>query len=331
MSGVQSVSVAKDEADIRLDRWFKRHFPDLNHGSLEKMLRKGQVRVDGARAKANQRMRPGQVVRVPPLGPPPSPDGKEKGRPPVSEHDAAFIQGLVIYKDNELIALNKPPGLAVQGGSKTTRHVDGMLDALRFGSDHRPRLVHRLDRDTSGVLVVARSAAAAAKLGRAFQGHDVEKMYWALVIGYPEHSGGTISAALVKSGPDGHERMEWDEEKGKKAITDYRVVSTAGEKVTWLELMPQTGRTHQLRAHCVLIKTPIVGDQKYTMKHDHPDQQIDLQDGLLADVADQMCLHARQITLNLPGRKPLTITAPLPKHMAGAFKDLGFSESEAEI
>lgn len=331
MTGVQQVSVAEDEADVRLDRWFKRHFPDLNHGGLEKLLRTGQIRVDGARAKSNHRMKPGQVVRVPPLGSRPGQDETRAIRPALSDEDADFIQGLVIHKDKDLIALNKPPGLAVQGGSKTTRHVDGMLDALQFDSDERPRLVHRLDRDTSGVLIIARSAQAAAKLGRAFQGHDIEKTYWCLVIGFPEHPAGTISAALVKSGPEGRERMQWDEEKGKKAVTDYRVISTAGEKITWLELMPQTGRTHQLRAHCAIIKTPIVGDKKYAVKHDHPEQEIDLRDGLLADVADQLCLHARELTLNLPGRKPLTITAPLPKHMSAAFRDLGFSESEARI
>lgn len=331
MSGVQQVSVTEDEADIRLDRWFKRHFPDLSHGGLEKLLRKGQVRVDGARAKSNQRMEPGQVVRVPPLGPPQKKTEAKATRATLSDADIAFMRSLVLYKDSDLIALNKPAGLAVQGGTKTTRHVDGLLDALQFDGMERPRLVHRLDRDTSGVLVVARSASAATKLGRAFQGHDVEKTYWCLVVGYPQHSAGTISAALAKSGPEGHEKMRWDEEGGKKAITDYRVVSTAGEKITWLELMPQTGRTHQLRAHCAIIKTPIVGDKKYSVKHDHPDQQIDLSDGLLADVADQLCLHARQLILNLPGRKPVTISAPLPKHMSAAFRDLGFSESEAAL
>ena len=330
MSSVQSVSVTDDDTDIRLDRWFKRHFPNLTHGALEKLLRTGQIRVDGARAKSNQRVYSGQIVRVPPLGQLLSAGKKKRIYSSISEYDAAFIQGLVIYMDSELIALNKPPGLAVQGGSKTTRHVDAMLDSLRFDGHDRPRLVHRLDRDTSGVLVIARSAAAAARLGRAFQSHCVEKVYWALVVGHPECSTGTISAALAKTGPDGSQRMEWDEDRGKKAGTNYRVVSTAGQKISWLELTPQTGRTHQLRAHCALIKTAIVGDQKYAVKSAHPDQTTDLQKGLLEDVADKMCLHARQIKLNMLGCKPLTITAPLPKHMSIAFKDLGFSEREAE-
>ena len=331
MSGVQKIPVTEDDADVRLDRWFKRHFPELSHGGLEKLLRKGQVRVDGARAKSNQRIQSGQTIRVPPLGLEPAKAGTRTRQRTLTDEDASFIQGLVIYKNDELIALNKPPGLAVQGGSKTTRHIDGMLDALQFECDERPRLVHRLDRDTSGVLVVARSAKAAGKLGRVFQGHEIEKTYWCLVIGHPEHAAGTISAALAKTGPEGQEKMHWDEEKGKKAITDYRVVSTAGGKISWLELMPHTGRTHQLRAHCALMKTPILGDKKYAVKHDHPDQQINLQGGLLADVADQMCLHARQLVLNLSGQKPLTISAPLPKHMTNAFRDLGFDETEAKL
>ncbi len=329
MSGVQYISVAADEEDVRLDRWFKRHFPDLNHGRLEKLLRTGQIRLNGARIKSNQRLHSGQIVRVPPLGTSSNTSAGKNKPKQVPEKDAALIQSMILYKDDDLIALNKPPGLAVQGGSKTTRHIDGMLDALRFDKDERPRLVHRLDRDTSGVLIIARSAKSATVLGRVFQGHDAQKTYWSLVLGFPEHPAGTISAALAKSGPQGREKMQWDDEEGKKAVTDYRVISSAGEKITWLELMPQTGRTHQLRAHCALINTPIIGDRKYTVKHDHPDQQTNLDDGLLADIADKLCLHARELTLNMPGRKPLTIKAPLPKHMAAAFKDLGFSEGEA--
>jgi len=331
LSGVQQVSVAADEGDVRLDRWFKRRFPELTHGRLEKLLRTGQVRVDGGRAKANQRLVPGQVIRVPPLAAKPdAPDGKrEKAEPVVSEQDAAAVQRMVLYKDDDLIALNKPAGLAVQGGTKTTKHLDGMLDALRFGSKERPRLVHRLDRDTSGVIIVARTVAAAGVLAKAFQSRDMQKVYWALVMGHPEHAAGTISAALSKAGIPGRERMEWDDEDGKSAITDYRVVDTATRKITWLELMPRTGRTHQLRAHCALIGTPIVGDSKYAIKPVHIEQAMDLTDGLLADVADRMCLHARALTIERPKRKPLTITAPLPKHMAVAFKDLGFSEGEA--
>ena len=328
MSGVTQVEVAESDADIRLDRWFKRHYPHLKHGRLEKLLRTGQVRVDGGRAKANTRLQPGQTVRVPPLDV--SDTAPRKKSQLVSDADAAMVEAMVLYQDNELIALNKPPGLAVQGGTGTARHLDGMLDALKFGFDERPRLVHRLDRDTSGVMVVARTAAAAARLSKAFQGRDMEKVYWALVMGYPRHPAGTIRAALAKGGAPGHEKMEWDDEEGKKAVTDYRVIAHAGEKISWLALMPHTGRTHQLRAHCVILGTPIIGDGKYTVTSPHADQRVDLHDGLLAGIADQLCLHAHSLTIPRKAGKPLTITAPLPKHMKDAFGDLGFDLKDAD-
>jgi len=329
MTGVQQIEVAQDEGDVRLDRWFKRRFPDVNHGRLEKLLRTGQVRVDGVKAKANQRLAPGQVIRVPPLGAPQSGVPFVKKVAPLSDYDVAEIQQMVIYKDDDLIVLNKTHGIAVQGGTKTSRHIDGLLDGLKFGGE-RPRLVHRLDRDTSGVLVVARTAKSAAALARSFQGREMEKIYWALVLGHPEHEAGTISAALAKAGGRGNERMEWDDEEGQSAVTDYRVVNTAGRKISWLELSPHTGRTHQLRAHCKLIGTPIIGDAKYAVVNADPDQRVDLHDGLLAGVADRMCLHARSLTIPRHGRKPLTVTAPLPKHMKDAFDDLGFSEGDAK-
>ncbi len=333
MSNVQQLEVSEDEIDVRLDRWFKRRFPALNHGRLEKLLRTGQVRVDGGRAKANQRLQPGQVVRVPPLGEKgdqPDSQGQTVAKPKdgITPQDIAYVKAMVLHKDKELIALNKPAGLAVQGGTGTTRHLDGLLDGLKFDLPQRPRLVHRLDRDTSGVMIVARTAVAAAALSKSFQSREMAKIYWALVIGYPEHEGGTISAKLAKSGAPGRERMEWDDEEGKKAITDYRVVATAGRKITWLELMPHTGRTHQLRAHCKLIGTPIIGDHKYTDPSPHADQRVDLNEGALAGIADRLCLHARSLTIPR-GKQEITIEAPLPKHMLEAFKTLGFSESDA--
>jgi 23S rRNA pseudouridine955/2504/2580 synthase len=330
MSSVQQISVSADEGDTRLDRWFKRRFPDLKHGRLEKLLRTGQVRVDGGRAKANQRLQPGQIIRVPPFGAKTEEMAPKKTpAPQISEQEAGIIQRMVLYKDDDLIALNKPAGLAVQGGSKTITHLDGMLDGLRFGSDERPRLVHRLDRDTSGVMIVARTAKSAAVLAKSFQMRDMKKIYWALVMGHPEHPAGTISAALAKQGATGRERMEWDDEEGKSAVTDYRVIGTAARRISWLELWPRTGRTHQIRAHCMLIGTPILGDAKYAIRQADPDQVVNLHHGLLADVADRMCLHARELVIERPGKKPLGVTAPLPKHMKDAFKDLGFSESEA--
>ena len=335
MSGVQQLEVAEDEIDVRLDRWFKRRFPALNHGRLEKLLRTGQVRVDGGRAKANQRLQPGQVIRVPPLvltdknsdANEPEADKSSKPKSKITPQDIAYVKAMVLYKDKDLIALNKPAGLAVQGGTGTTRHLDGMLEGLKFDLPEKPKLVHRLDRDTSGVMIVARTAVSAASLSKAFQSREMTKIYWALVMGYPEHEAGTISAKLAKAGAPGRERMEWDEE-GKKAVTDYRVVATAGRKITWLELMPHTGRTHQLRAHCKLIGTPIIGDHKYTDPSPHQDQGMDLREGALADVADRLCLHARLLTIP-HGKQGLTIEAPLPKHLAEAFKTLGFAESDA--
>lgn len=334
MSLVQEFEVAEDEVDVRLDRWFKRRFPALNHGRLEKLLRTGQVRVDGGRAKANQRLQPGQVVRVPPLGDSkadnsePEQGGSPKPKASITPQDISYVKAMVLYKDKDLIALNKPAGLAVQGGTGTTRHLDGLLDGLKFDLPEKPKLVHRLDRDTSGVMIVARTTASAAALSKSFQSRDITKIYWALVMGYPEHEAGTISAKLSKSGAPGRERMEWDDEEGKKAVTDYRVVATAGRKITWLELMPHTGRTHQLRAHCKLIHTPIIGDHKYTDPSPHADQHVDLRDGALAEIADRLCLHARMLTIPR-GKQDLTLEAPLPKHMAAAFKTLGFAESEA--
>ena len=330
MNSVQHIEVSGEDADVRLDRWFKRRFPALTHGRLEKLLRTGQVRVDGGRAKASQRLAAGQVVRIPPLGAAADDAApKPKNTAAVSERDAAEIQRMVLYRDDDLIVLNKPHGIAVQGGTKTTRHIDGMLGGLMFGGAERPRLVHRLDRDTSGVLVLARTARSAAALAKAFQSRDMAKTYWALVVGHPEHDAGTISAALAKTGGRGHERMEWDEEEGRSAVTDYRVVATAARKISWLELMPHTGRTHQIRAHCKLIGTPIIGDTKYAITNPDPDQRVDLNEGLLSGAAARMCLHARSLTIPRPGKKPLTVTAPLPKHMTEAFEDLGFDEADA--
>jgi 23S rRNA pseudouridine955/2504/2580 synthase len=323
MSHVQHITIAVADSDQRLDRWFKRKFPALTHGRLEKLLRTGQVRVDGARAKANQRLGAGQVVRVPPL----PDDAKAQTKPPkrvgLSEKDEAFMRALVIHKDGEMIAINKPAGLAVQGGSKTTRHVDGLLDALQFDAPERPRLVHRLDRDTSGVLLLARSAKSAARLAKAFQESDMRKVYWALVHGRPQYPAGTIDAGLAKSGGPGFERMAWDDEGGKDAVTDYITAGQAADKFTWLALMPRTGRTHQIRAHCAIMNTPIVGDHKYGAP-------IMRDEGEMKGLGNQLCLHARSLTVPTGARKSVTITAPLPSHMKALFDVLAFDERDGD-
>ena len=309
----EALTINDDEADLRLDRCFRRHFPSLQHGRLEKLLRTGQIRVDGKRAKANVRLVPGQTIRIPP--------GIEKGpadgssRPPVRESDARFVQSLVIHRDDDVIAINKPPGLAVQGGTGTTRHLDGMLDALRFGSEERPRLVHRLDRDTSGVTLLARNARAAAQLSEEFRGKSARKIYWALVAGVPRPMQGKIDLALAKEGGPAGERVAADDE-GKRAITLYSIMDRIGDKAAWLALLPLTGRTHQLRVHCAeALGTPIVGDHKYGGdRADLPGQEI----------GRKMHLHARSLVLPHPAGGTLAVTAPLPEHMRATWQFFGF-------
>jgi 23S rRNA pseudouridine955/2504/2580 synthase len=313
MSGVRTLRVSDDEAELRLDRWFRRHFPELSHGRLEKLLRTGQVRVDGGRAKASARLEAGQSIRVPPLGPADAAPSERKAAP-VSEGDAEFVRSLVLHRDDQIIALNKPPGLAVQGGSGTTRHLDGMLDALRFEAAERPRLAHRLDRDTSGVLLLGRTARATAFLARAFQGHEALKTYWAITVGVPHPLRGRIDLALAKTGGKGFERMQGDQEEGKTAITDYSVIDHAGKKAAWLELIPRTGRTHQLRAHCAAIGTPILGDGKYGGRT-----------AMLQGVETRRVhLHARAIEMPHPAGGMLKVIAPLPDFMRETWRFLGF-------
>ena len=216
--------VSAEEGELRLDRWFKRHFPELAHGRLEKLLRTGQVRVDGTRVKAGHRLAVGQRIRIPPLGPAPAAKRRPTPRPvPISDADAWALRKSVLYMDDDVLAINKPAGLAVQGGSGTQRHLDGMLDALKLGARERPRLVHRLDRDTSGVLVLARNVIAAARLGREFRGRKLRKLYWALVVGQPPRDEGQIEMALAKRPAKGGERVAEDDH-GKPAATRYKVI-----------------------------------------------------------------------------------------------------------
>jgi 23S rRNA pseudouridine955/2504/2580 synthase len=308
---VETVTIADEEGPLRLDRWFKRHFPALGHGRLERLLRTGQIRVDGKRARAGDRLSAGQQIRVPPLTEPPAPAAPPRIRP----EDEAELLRLILHRDPAVIVLNKPAGLAVQGGTRAERHLDGLLDALRFGSDDRPRLVHRLDKDTSGVLAIARTAAAAAHLTRAFRDRTTRKLYWALVAGRPKPTQGRIDLALAKRAGAGGERVRPDAEEGMRAVSHYHLVESAGERASWLALLPVTGRTHQLRAHCAAIGTPIVGDFKYG--------------GALAQLAGlpatrQLHLHARALTLPHPSGGSLQIVAPLPPHMRQSWEFFGF-------
>ena len=315
MSGVQTLTVMADEADLRLDRWFKRHFPTLTHGRLEKLLRTGQIRVDGKRAASNLRLEPGAAVRVPPLPRDPAPAMEPR---PVSDRDARALRAAVLYRDDDMLAIDKPAGLAVQGGSKLDRHLDAMLDALRFDAPERPRLVHRLDRDTSGVLLLARHARAAAALAEAFRAKTSHKVYWAIVVGVPKIRQGRIDLPLAKLPGRAGERVVPDEE-GKSAITTYRILDHAGTKAAWLELSPLTGRTHQLRAHCAALGTPILGDGKYGGAKAHLN---------LEGAGKHLHLLARAIEIGAPSGRTVSITAPLPAHMKAAFEALGFSAAE---
>lgn len=314
MSGVRQETVSEDEDGLRLDRWFRRRFPTLGHGRLEKLLRTGQVRVDGGRAKSNARLEAGQVVRVRPL-PAESAEAARKPAPQrLKPDDAAMLRGLLIHQDDDVLAIDKPAGLAVQGGSGTHRHIDGMLDALRLGARERPRLVHRLDRDTSGVLLLARSAKAAAALSRAFQARDTDKRYLAIVCGLPRPERGHIDAALIKRGGAQGERMRWDEDDGQRARTDYAVLDRAARTAALVELRPLTGRTHQLRAHCQILGTPILGDGKYG----GADAFIDGVPG-----GKHLHLHARRLDIAHPRGGRLVVEAPLPPAFRATMRFLG--------
>jgi 23S rRNA pseudouridine955/2504/2580 synthase len=338
MSGVEQITVGTDEAEQRLDRWLRRHYPQVPQGRIERMCRKGEIRVDGGRAKPATRLLPGQTVRVPPIPDEAPPSLRD---PQVSDADAAMIRAAVIWRDDEIIALNKPPGLAVQGGSgQTGRHVDALAEALRFGRPDKPRLVHRLDRDTSGVLLLARTPRAAAGLARAFQSRATRKIYWAVVAGAPSPRAGTIRYGLVKApghGPGGEgEKMlaippdaVARTEGARRATTDYLVIDAAATRAAWVALNPVTGRTHQLRAHMAAIGHPVVGDGKYG-----GGGQENQGDGwgaqLGGGVSRKLHLHARSLALTHPVTgKPLTLTAELPEHMARTWSLFGWRPGDA--
>lgn len=324
MSAVRTIEVTLDEAELRLDRWFKRHYPGLSHARLSKLLRTGQIRVDGGRAKPSLRLSAGSTVRVPPLGEAEkqAPAPRAKPMPAPSERELEEARRWVIHRDAAIIALNKPPGLAVQGGREVGTHLDALLDGLRFGAPERPRLVHRLDRDTSGVIVLARSAAAARRLTEAFRSCAPRKVYWALVVGVPHPLSGRIDAALAKRPSPGGEKMRLIEAggAGQRATTLYRVIDSAAPRAAWLALMPKTGRTHQLRVHCAeVLGTPILGDGKYGGAAAFLP---------LEGIEKRLHLHARALELpdltDPSGRRMLRLAAELPSHMAKAFKLLGF-------
>ncbi|MCV0397045.1 MAG: RluA family pseudouridine synthase [Rhizobiaceae bacterium] len=325
MAQVDQVAVAEGEDGMRLDRWFKAHYPGLGFGHLQKLLRSGQIRLDGGRAKADTRVRPGQLVRVPPLSVDKADARPLSPRAMKGQGDAELLSAMLIHEDEKVFVFNKPAGLAVQGGSGVVRHVDGMLEAWRNRKGEKPRLVHRLDRDTSGVLVVARTRLAAMKLAEAFRMRDTEKIYWALVKGVPKKREGRISSWLVREAtPDG-DRMRvgrHGEPGADHAISTWRVVDQAGQGLSWLELRPETGRTHQLRVHTAQIGCPIIGDPKYF----EADQNWEFPGG----IQNRLHLHARRIVIPHPDGGGIDVVAPMPPHMTQSWNLLGFDEATAE-
>ncbi|WP_393987074.1 RluA family pseudouridine synthase [Xanthobacter sediminis] len=343
---VELKTVSEDEAGMRLDRWFKLHYPDLSFGHLQKLVRTGQVRVDGGRIKTSTRLDPGQSVRVPPLGEEASaegtgPAGGEKGASDGSapraaskgaakvspragakgNDDLTFLRSLILYEDKDVMVLNKPFGLAVQGGSGTYRHVDGLLETMRDKDGQRPRLVHRIDKDTSGCLLVAKTRLAASVLAKSFRSREARKVYWALVPGVPKPRQGRISTYLARDEEEEKMRVaRHGEDEASHAITYYAVVDQAAQKMSWLSLKPVTGRTHQLRAHLAHIGHPIVGDPKYFNI-----ENWELPGGL----QNKLHLLARRLVIPHPrGEGVIDVSAPLPPHMAQSFAVLGFDASQ---
>ncbi|MEI9851066.1 MAG: RluA family pseudouridine synthase [Sphingomonas sp.] len=313
---VRQFTVGADDDGIRLDRWFKRHLEEVSFNLVSRWARTGQIRVDGARATPGDRLAAGQVIRVPPPEPArPAPPRRE--RPPLSDEQTGHARGMVIHKDGSALVINKPPGLATQGGTKTIEHVDGLLDALQYEAEGRPKLVHRLDKDTSGALLLARSARAAAFFSKHFSGRSARKLYWALVVGVPDIEDGFIDLPLAKQPGTGGEKMHVDEAEGQPSRTRYRVIERAGNRAAWVELQPFTGRTHQLRVHMAAIGHPIVGDGKYGLQEAF----------LTGGISRKMHLHARRIRIDHPDGGKLDVTAELPHHFAESMAMLGFDSA----
>jgi len=313
MSGVRQQVVSRTEDGMRLDRWFAVHFPQVSFGQLQKLMRTGQVRIDGGRVKPDSRVASGQVVRIPPVG-----SGHDPNAPRVNTKEADYLRELVLYEDDDLYVFNKPSGLAAQGGSGTPRHLDGLLKNLPNKKGEAPRLVHRLDRDTSGCLVVAKTRAAASHFGEVFRSHEARKIYWAVVAGNPKPPQGRISCFLSKQPTADGEQMVVvpDGTPGAvHSVSYYSTTDVAARRFAWVTLKPVTGRTHQLRVHMAQLGTPILDDPRYF--------NIENWQGA-PGLGEGLHLHARRIALPLPGGGRLDVSAPLPPHMAQTFEALGF-------
>jgi 23S rRNA pseudouridine955/2504/2580 synthase len=325
MAAVEQKTVDAGEAEMRLDRWFKLHYPGLGFGHLQKLLRSGQIRIDGSRAKSDTRLQAGQTVRIPPLSVDSKSDGPLTGKSIRGRDDGDVLKQMLLYEDPKVYVFNKPAGLAVQGGSGVNRHVDDMLEAWRNKKGEKPRLVHRLDRDTSGVLVVARTRGAAQALTAAFRERETKKTYWALVKGIPRKREDKIATWLAKEATEDGDRMRvvpHGEPDSDHAISYYRVIESAGQVLTWLEMEPYTGRTHQLRVHAAHIGCPIIGDPKYF--------EADTNWSFPGGIQNRLHLHARRIRIPNPSGGIIDVTAPLPPHMVQTWNLLGLDENDAD-
>jgi 23S rRNA pseudouridine955/2504/2580 synthase len=321
MADSRTFTVSEDDDGIRLDRWFKRNQPDTSFNIVSRWARTGQLRLDGKRVAPGERIEAGQEIRLPPIDAEPA--RREPSKPkrePLTAEEEEFVRSLVIYEDSDSFVFNKPPGLATQGGTKTTHHLDRLLDGLEDEKGNRPKLVHRLDKDTSGVLLVARTARAAAYFSKSFSGRTAKKIYWALVMGVPSADEGLIDAPLAKQPGTGGEKMHVDEENGQLAKTRWRVIDRAGNRAAWVELQPLTGRTHQLRAHMAAIGHPIIGDGKYGGADAF----------LTGGISRKLHLHARRLRIDSPAKGKIDVTAELPDHMAQSLETLGFEVAAGE-
>ena len=334
---VVTIAIGEDEAGMRLDRWFRRRYPDLPQTHLNKIVRKGEVRVDGKKIEISTRLETGQMVRVPPLSLPVKAT-KDTPAPPNPE-DARFLRDLILFEDRDVIVFNKPYGLAVQGGSGTKRHIDGMLASLADKKGERPVLVHRLDRDTSGVLLCAKSRKMAADLGATFRSRGAKKIYWALVEGIPKPENGRISMFLAKGEAMGDERGGANKDHAEKermrvakhgdpeaqhSLTLYATIDRVTPRLAWLSMRPITGRTHQLRAHAEAIGHPIIGDPKYNRRPENDPARHDPLRAVPPGIENKLHLLARRLIVPHPRGGMIDVTAPLPPHMKTAFDMFGF-------
>ncbi|MCK5373928.1 MAG: RluA family pseudouridine synthase [Alphaproteobacteria bacterium] len=322
------ITVKQDDDGQRLDRWLRKSVPELSYVLAQKLLRKGQIRINGKRVKPDTRIEAGQKVKIPPSAFQRQ-DGKPSRipfKPKITDKDRAFMRSLVIYEDEDIIALNKPYNLAVQGGTNTKYHIDGMLEVFKNKEGVVPRLVHRLDKDTSGILLLARSAKVARALGENFKRHDIRKIYWAVVSPVPEVFEGTIKAPILKSGGD-YEKMEINEEEGKIAVTEYVVIENAGREAAFIAFWPRTGRTHQIRVHAAkVLGCGVLGDRKYRATKDEESKRIEA-DLVGMDIVKRLHLHAHRLILPHPIKSGhmLDIVAPLPVDLVRSWKALGFN------